>query len=99
MISALTDMRKVIDDRPSLLLQKVKEVCVMGGIEQNEDGKWVPDTAQNNKYDQESAAIVYTFCLEEQIPLRVISRDAVPGLRMTLAKEFAVQGHPLMKYL
>ena len=126
MISAMTDLANVMRDQPELVQQKVRHICVMGGLQRREaaaappdsdggaasgDGGddsgdsggsgWEPDTAVNNGWDPESARLMYSFCLAHGVPMSVVSRNAVPNLPMSIAKDFATSEpkDPVMKYL
>jgi len=62
---------------------------------------WSPDMSQNNQFDAAAAAYVYDFCLSRGVSMNVVSRIAVPPLRMSLAKGFADRNPDdvMMRYL
>lgn len=101
MISAMTDFAQLIRDEPELVIQKVRHLCAMGGLQKNAAGEWEPDTAVNNMWDLEAAQLMYHFCFEQAIPMSVISRNAVPNLPMKLAKDCAAQdpNNTILQYL
>jgi hypothetical protein len=89
-ISSLRDAAELCLHHTALVLAKVKEVAVQGGLERDPaTGAWRPDSSVNNEFDQEAAAAVYGFCLARGLPLSVVSRNAVPLLPMQLARSFA----------
>jgi len=99
-ISSLRDLADVMDEHPALVMEKVVEVAVQGGLERDEEGTWQPDTSVNNMFDLEGARCVYRFCMDHGLPLTVVSRNAVPMLPMQLAKSFAVRtSDSIMSYL
>lgn len=99
--TGMTDVANVMLDHGELFERKVCLCSIMGGLQQNPNGDWEPDTAANNMFDLESSKLVYKFCIDKGIPMHVVSRTAVPNLRMTLAKEFADahSGNVVMDYL
>ena len=64
-------------------------------------GTWKADQAVNNLFDLEAANNVYQHCIAVGIPLRVVSRHAVPNISMSIAKDLATQfpEDALMQYL
>uniref|UniRef100_A0A7S4SA71 Guanylate cyclase domain-containing protein n=2 Tax=Ditylum brightwellii TaxID=49249 RepID=A0A7S4SA71_9STRA len=79
-IGSLTDAATLMKDHEELFVKKVKEVSVMGGLNEIEEGKFVvPDTAYNNNCDAPSAAYVYQKCQELCIPTITLSRYAAYG--------------------
>merc|ERR1712216_585884 len=82
------DVAEIVTAVPDLFEEKVAWVSIMGGLQQTEDGRWEPDSAQNNVFDEEAARIVYDFCFQRCIPMSVMSRDAVPMIPMQLARNF-----------
>lgn len=102
LISSLRDFADIIGAYPALVLAKVAEVAVQGGLEADAHAPhgWRPDSSVNNEFDREAAAEVYNFCFEHALPLVVLSRLAVPMLPMQLARSFALryQSH-VMRYL
>ena len=62
--------------------------------------QWEPDTSQNNEFDRAAANQVYAFCLDHEVRLIVVGRDAVPRIPMQLARSFARRtACPIMRYL
>lgn len=101
MISAMTDLADVMREKPELVQDRLRHLCVMGGLHCTEQEVWEPDTAVNNNWDMASAQLMYSFCLERGIPMSVVSRNAVPNLPMGLARDFAAREphNPVMRYL
>jgi len=100
--TGMTDVANMILEHGHLFERKVSCCSIMGGLQQNGvTGEWEPDTAANNMFDFDACKIVYKFCIDRGIPMHVVSRTAVPNLRMTLAKEFADahKGNVVMDYL
>lgn len=102
-ISALTDFKELACEHPELVLAKVREVAIQGGLERV-DGlsasaeplptgadDWRPDSSTNNLFDLPSAAYVYRFCMARGLPMAVVGRHAVPMIPMQLARSFAVR--------
>lgn len=99
--TGMTDVANVIRTHGDLFERKVSLCSIMGGLQKTPSGTWEPDTAANNMFDIDAATVVYKFCIDRKIPMHVVSRTAVPNLRMSLAKEFADanQGNVVMDYL
>lgn len=91
-ISSLRDFADALADYPDLVLRKVKQLSVMGGLRRDEGapGGWAADDAVNNSFDLDAARELYTFCFERGLPLVLTSRHAVPMLAMQLAHSFAL---------
>ena len=97
LISGLTDIAIAIESFPDLLMRKVKEVYIMGGAtwendymtgrggETFENWKLIADpTASNNRFDQTlNPQMVYDFFVNNQIPLRVLTRYAAYAAGVT----------------
>lgn len=49
----------------------------------------VDEDAANNSLDPSAAGVVYAWCVRHGVPLRVISREAIPGVPIRLVKDFA----------
>lgn len=100
--TGMTDLALVIEAEPELFKRKVCLCSIMGGLRfDGQRQQWEPDTAANNMFDLEAAKRVYSFCLEHQVPMHVVSRNAVPSIRMSLAEEFADdhRDNVVMRYL
>ncbi|KAG8457385.1 hypothetical protein KFE25_005066 [Diacronema lutheri] len=111
-ISALTDFAELARDEPELVLAKVREVAIQGGVERVDGlppaadpvptgaADWAPDSSSNNLFDLPAAREAYAFCLARGLPMAVVSRIAVPLIPMQLARSFAIRtACPLMAYL
>lgn len=105
-LSALRDLASVMHSHPHLVVSKVREVGIQGGLVRAEAGSedfpygWKPDTSQNNMFDMEAAGYVYNFCFRHHVPMVVVSRNVVPLLPMQLAKSFAQRTRcPILSYL
>jgi hypothetical protein len=112
-ISALTDFAAILRERPELVLAKVREVAIQGGMERTDGvpiapgeplpahaSAWRPDASANNLFDMRAAEAAYAFCLAHGLPMSVVNRKAVPMLPMQLAHSFAVStGCPVARYL
>jgi hypothetical protein len=101
LISSLRDFADCIIEHEELVLAKVQTVAIMGGLtRESPQHAWKPDTSMNNYFDIEAAELVYRWCFENGVPMRVTSRHAVPMLPMGLACSFAdVSDSTVMKYL
>lgn len=86
--SGMRDVANAIHSHPQLVKEKVGLVSIMGGLQKTASG-WEADMAANNCFDMAAARCVYGFCLAQGLRMHVVSRQAVPHLPMTLAKEFA----------
>ena len=68
--------------RVGVVLPKLKEVVIMGGVESFTPGKAAegvllkPDSAHNNEFDRESSSFVYQTLQERGVPMAVVSRFA-----------------------
>jgi WD40 repeat protein len=100
----------LVAEEAELVADKAQCVCVMGGVECDEDGHvrvspapfYVrPDQAANNLFDPVAAADVYSWCVASRVPLRIISRAAVPNVPMRIVRERASKNphDPVMRYL
>ena len=79
-IASLTDTASLIQKYEELFFDKVKEVVVMGGVEDFESSEFLqPDTAYNNNCDMPAARFVYKRCQELGIPTITVSRWAAYG--------------------
>lgn len=89
--SGLTDIVRLITSRPDLVISKVQELVIMGGVKCNKDDNGVslatvagpdkvqylvPDDAANNAFDWAAAQYVYQWAQEHKVPLVVIMRWA-----------------------
>lgn len=87
LISSLRDFADVLAEEPALVLSRVMEVAIQGGLEWSEEANvWVPDSSNNNSFDQDAAAALYASCFSKGLPMSIVSRHAVPLLPMQLAK-------------
>lgn len=91
-ISSLRDFADACRDSPELVLRKVRQLSVMGGLraDTRAAGGWAADDAVNNRFDLAAADAVYAFCFKRGLPLLLTSRHAVPMLAMQLARSFAL---------
>lgn len=99
--AGMSDLAAAIKADPERAHAKLVEVSIQGGLERAADRRgWLPDNACNNLADEAAAAFVYSFCLEKQVPLAVVSRHAVPAVPLQLAYSFAARSaDPLPAYI
>ena len=76
LISGLTDIARLMIKYPSLLVDKVKEIYVMGGARFSEDSLIIDNTASNNKFDLDSAHIFHSEAIKLGMPLNILTRFA-----------------------
>lgn len=100
-ISSLRDFADAIICAPDVVKDKVCVVAIQGGLQyDDESGRWQPDTSVNNEFDPQAAELVYSFCFQHGLPMRIVSRNAVPKIPMQLARSFALKHEsPVMSYL
>jgi len=100
-ISSLRDFADAIAAEPELVVAKVRTVAIQGGLQYDDMAtRWQPDTSVNNEFDREAANAVYSFCFDRGLPMRIVSRNAVPKIPMQLARSFAMRTDcPVMSYL
>lgn len=101
-IAAMDDLATFIAEKSDLVARKLSRVFVQGGIVQNDQGDWEPDTSGNVAGDARPAALaVYAFCCKRGVPLSIYSREAVPKLPMALAKSLLAANpeDALMRFL
>lgn len=79
-IAALKDPALFLRDNEELFVEKVKEVVIMGGVEEwdekAQETVLVPDTAHNQEFDRAASEFLFKKCQELGIPLVVVSRWA-----------------------
>jgi WD40 repeat protein/inosine-uridine nucleoside N-ribohydrolase len=109
-LSALSDVAALVARDGERFAAKVECVSVMGGVELEDDGSvrtapapayLRPDEAANNLFDRAAAQAVYSYCAAARVPMRVVSRVAVPNVPMRIVRTFAGKNpyDPVMKYL
>jgi len=86
-ISAMTDVARLIREEQELFVAKTRQVVVMGGVLasslQEESGSLVgDDTARNHLLDTLSANYVFRLCQEIGVQLLVVTRYAAYGCPM-----------------
>lgn len=100
LVSSLRDFADVAMAHPVLVKQKTRCVTIQGGLQKDETGSWVPDESVNNLFDLAAAAAAYAYCMDQGVPMRVVSRHAVPMIHMGLARSFERRSScPIMNYL
>jgi len=108
--SALSDLALLVRSYPDLVRDKTECVSIMGGVACNDQGMVAaqdkapylqPDRAGNNQQDQDAASAVYTWCVEQRVPLRVVSRLAVPSIPLRVVRTLATNHphDPVIRYL
>lgn len=81
-ISSLRDVADLLLRDRELVRSRVERVSIQGGLERDQTGEWVADSAVNNSFDQAAANLVYAECQQMGLPMTVVSRFAVPLLPM-----------------
>eukprot|EP00986_Skeletonema_menzelii_P016478 scaffold14761_cov142-Skeletonema_menzelii.AAC.1 len=95
-LASLSDLAVLIKDHEELIISKVKEVVVMGGVLPiDSHDKLLPDTAYNNNCDMEAAKFVYESCQKLRVPTVTLSRWTAYGcpVRPELLDELARTEH------
>ena len=103
-IASLKDMADLLRQHEALVIDKVKEIVIMGGVEafgKGPDEMLVPDTAHNNNFDRDASCFVYRRCQEVGIPLRVVTRFAAYACQMSrsIYDEMAATGSAIGDHL
>lgn len=101
-ISSLRDVFDLASDDEAAFIAAVSAVYVQGGLEWNSsEADYRPDTSTNNQLDMAAAERLYALCMRCGVPLRVVSRHAVPMVPMQLARSFAdrAEASSVMRYL
>jgi hypothetical protein len=82
-MAPMLEISTLLLEAPQLVVDKIREVHIMGGIELNKDGtpiivdgKVVPDTAKNNFHYKAAGDLVYHFFQDHGIPMRIVTRHA-----------------------
>lgn len=103
-LSGLADAWLLLKDHRELFKAKIARVVIMGGVEvEGEnvkldlDGFMLPDKAQNNTFDFESAKHLYRELQKENIPMTIVTRWAgyAAKLPFTIYDGMAETGHPI----
>lgn len=105
LLSGLTDACEILREEPALFASRVRRVAFMGGVETDgnrvkihADGRFRPDmTAQNVKFDGDSAKILYKQLQLMGIPMTVLTRHAASAAKVprSIYDEMAATGHPV----
>lgn len=81
--SGLTDALELFKPKPSLFIQKISQVAIMGGVETDGDAlkldefdRLFPNNANNNMFDWGSAVRLYVALQEFGVPMVITTRDA-----------------------
>lgn len=109
LISGMTDAAEALARDPDLFTAKVRRVVIMGGVETNENqvlldrcGFLKADpTAQNNKFDLDSAKFLYRSLQMFRIPMTIVTRHAATAARVprSMYDRMADTGHAVGKRL
>jgi len=112
--AGMRDVAELMQREPERVVKVVAKCSIMGGLitslPQHQQyfrppvaspSDFLPDSSSNNNFDESAAAYVYDFCLTRGVSMNVVSRVAVPPLRMSLAKGFADRNpaDAMMRYL
>jgi len=87
-IASQKDPALFLRDKPTLFVEKTREVVIMGGCKPvNEDDNLAnvelePDTANNNTFDKDASEYFYRECQRLGIPLVIVSRFAAYAAKM-----------------
>ena len=104
LISGMTDAAEILRDYRELFISKVKRVGIMGGIvvkdempELDAQGRFKPDNANNNKFDDKSAEYLYRELQDARIPVTVLTRHAAAAAKVSRSvyDDMAATGHPV----
>ncbi len=105
LLSGLTDAYEIMREEPALFASRVRRVVFMGGVEASgdsvkvyKDGRFRPDpTAQNVKFDTDSAGVLYKQLQLMGIPMTILTRHAAAAAKVPRAiyDEMADTGHPV----
>jgi len=79
-MTSLTDAAILLKDHEQLFLEKIKEVVIMGGVNELEASEYLkPDSAFNNMCDIAAAKYFYLRCQQIGVPTVTVSRWASHG--------------------
>eukprot|EP00931_Biecheleriopsis_adriatica_P030674 TRINITY_DN18061_c0_g1_i1.p1 TRINITY_DN18061_c0_g1~~TRINITY_DN18061_c0_g1_i1.p1 ORF type:complete len:796 (-),score=132.57 TRINITY_DN18061_c0_g1_i1:85-2472(-) len=107
-LSGLTDAWILLRDHRELFRAKVARVVIMGGVEAEDgqvkldaEGYMIPDKANNNTFDFDSARSLYLNLQKEGIPMTVVTRWAAYAAKVPFSvyDKMAATGHPVGKRL
>lgn len=102
--SGLTDAAQLLQNYPDLLKDKLKVVAIMGGVETDGDsvyldknGLMIPNNANNNSFDMESALYLYRMLQLLEIPMIVTTREVAYCAQVPFSAydEFEATGNPV----
>lgn len=105
--SGLTDAAKLLCTEEDLCCEKLMHVAIMGGVEVEngsvklEDGFLLPNNANNNTFDWNSAVLLYRRLQECNIPMVITTREAAYAVQLpvTTYDELTSSGHPVAECL
>jgi len=105
LLSGMTDAARALDANPDLFKSRVRRVVIMGGVEadgdvprRDENGFYLPDlTAQNNKFDIDSAKYLHRALQMLGIATTVVSRHTATTAKVSreMYDRMADTGHPV----
>lgn len=81
-LGPMTDLNQFMSQNAELFQQKAERGIIMGGIQREngqvvlQDGMMVPDSANNNTFDKEASAGVYSGFQNMGIPTTILTREA-----------------------
>ena len=114
-LAKMTDANQLLQGNEKLFQQKVKQVVLMGGVQQSSeqtdssaseiqlhDGYMVANTqATNNRHDQPAANQLYQRLQELDIKCKVVTRSAATNTPISpdFFRDLALTGHPVANHL
>jgi len=102
--SGMIDATVLLSMYRNLVMDKVKIVAIMGGVETDrekvilcDDGMMIPNNANNNSFDMQSAIRLYWLLQSLNIPMVVTTREAAYAAQVPFKAydEFEETGNPI----
>lgn len=100
--SGFTDAAALALFHSQLLIEKVREVVIMGGVMETSDGLaplleyglMTPNDANNNTFNVSAAQIFYTWCQQNCLPMVITTRHAAGAAQVPFALYEQLKTYP-----
>jgi hypothetical protein len=100
LISGFADAAALAMLYPTLFIEKIREVVIMGGIAMDgravvlEGDYIVPNKAANNKFNYVAARTFYQWCQDVNLPMVIVTREAARGAAVPFDMYDALEAFP-----